>query len=307
MKFSKNQTIALVSVAILLVFAMTFSSAYSAAAAVAYIRAGAAQTVVAETGGSDKVIQNTTEPQQTEPQQTGQTTEAPAGTDVPVVVVTNAQTGGGTTTKKANDTPSTNEEIAELFRTANKNAKTKAKKATLTYKYAGNYKEVVEAGFLSSIGQLLMGAFLKEEPDLNEVHENDLADVFPPTKATCNLKASDINKATCVDKGTYYFITILVKPDTNPKAGYGSGSICSVITVEQIKDPLTTYKVEASDVLCEYDGAYCEAKIDKKTGNLIEYYFDLPMYLSLTAKAPLIPAVSAKVGLEFKEKWTIEY
>lgn len=299
MKFSKNQIIALTSIAILLVCAMTFSSAYSAAVAIAYIRSGTAQTVVSGTADNTQKT--------TEPQQNVQTTQGTEGTQAPVVVVTNAQTGGGDTTKKTNAVPSTNEEIAELFRTANKNAKTKAKKATLTYKYAGNYKEVVEAGMLSSIGELLMGSLLKEEPDLNEVYNEDLANVIPPAKTACNLKASDIKKAACTDKGTYYFVTILLNPDTNPKAGYGSGSICSIITVEQIEEPLGNYKVEASDVLCEYDGAYCEVKIDKKTGNLIEYYFDLPMYLSLTAKAPIIPSVSAKVGLEFKERWTIAY
>ncbi|HOD02514.1 MAG TPA: hypothetical protein PKN28_04230 [Clostridiales bacterium] len=312
MKFSKNQIIIFSSIAILLICAMTFSSVYAAVIAAEYIKASGIQVVNPENTATTALPDETaTEaPDNTEPGSVIDVINGQPGDNSDNLNTTksgSSGTGTGTgTTAKSNNTPSTKAEIASLYKAANNKARTKAKKATLTYKNAENYKDVVEAGYLSSIGSFLMNTFLKEEADLNEIHTDDIANAIPPANVTCNLKESDINKATCSDKGTYYFVTILLKPDKNPKAGYGSGSICSIITPDQITQATEGY-IEVSNIICQYDGAYCEAEIDKKTGNLTKLYIRLPMYLSLTAKAPIIPAVDGKVGLQFEEKWTIVY
>lgn len=305
MKFTKKQLIIFGVVAILLVCAMTTSSLYSVAILSEYIKASDKKVVSVDTTDSttdatEPQAEDTTEPSTTEP--------------ASVVEVVNAQPGSvitttkkSTTTKKADLTPSTKEEIADFYKKANKNAKAKAKSATKTYSNATNYNDVVEAGNLSFVASKIMGFFLKENTNLNEVHTDDVAKVIPPANATCNLKVSDIDKATCTDKGTYYLVTLLLKPDKNPKAGYGSGSICSVLTPEQISGPAAEWGVTVSDIVCDYDGAYCEAQIDKKTGNLLNLYLKLPMYLSMTAKGAFDLGGNAKVGLQFEDKWTIAY
>ncbi len=330
MNFSKKQLLSFAAIALVLVVLLSTSTVFSSMAVLKYLDAAKTVNYYVET----QTVANTeasAEGEVTEPftDASGETiigttqvtindaannspnaTTSQSGNNGGNSATTNKYNNGGNTatTAKKYAKPSTNAEIAAYYKTAITNAKTKAKKATFTYNSTTNYKGYVDAGgnsTLSSIGSFLMNSFLKEK-EPNEVHTDNIANVLPPSNATCHLTASDINKATCTDKGSYFFVTILLKPDKNPKNGYGSGSICSIITPKQITDAAGSY-INISNIICEYDGAYCEANIDKATGHLTYIYTRLPMYLSLHAQKAIIIDTDAKVGLQFEEKWTIAY
>lgn len=310
MKYSKNQILVFALIAIILILSMTLSAAYSAAVAQEYLRAS---QVVAPPAG-DNTAPATTEPK-VEPSPTEPTTAVGVVNGQPDDVdttrpPTTTTIPANTTTTKRDNSEQIKSEVVKLYTTANKNAKNKAKSATLTYRNATNYKDVMEAGAFSDIAQFLMKTLMKEEKNLKEVH-TDVAKAVPPANAACNLKASDVVKATREDKGSYYLVTILMKPDTNPKAGYGTGSVCSLITEKQIVDATKDF-IAVSDINSEYDGAYLEAKIDKKTGNLTELYTRMPLYLSVSIKPrgqifDFVNPFTGKVGLQFEERWTIAY
>lgn len=190
----------------------------------------------------------------------------------------------------------------DLFVKAFKGVKTNAKSATQVKKNAYNYDEHVDAGgnpIIEAAGKGLMGSLLKAEETNVTYTGADIAGNFPPSGATCGLTKDDIKSIDCKEEGGYYIITVVVKPAKNPKAGEKVGAVASVLTKESIQDPIKDVPIINSlEPNCDYHATTAEAKIEKSTGNLVEYYFDLPMYLYMG---------EFSVGLGFEEWWTIAY
>ena len=210
----------------------------------------------------------------------------------------NSGSNGGEQTASPVATPAAQ---YNYFMTSFTNVKKSAKSTTIYKKEGSNYKGIAEAGALSSVLSGLMGSLLKsEEP--NETYTGaDIMANFPPAGATCNLKKEDIKSISCKEEGDYYIISITCLKETNPTAGNGVGSIGSVITRQQIMDPISGVPgLKNLDPTCAYENVTCEAKIEKATGNMVHYYVDLPLILSFEKQG-------YKVGLEFKEWWNIEY
>ncbi len=190
----------------------------------------------------------------------------------------------------------------DLFVKAFSGVKTNAKSATQVKKNAYNYNEHVDAGgnpIIEAAGQGLMGSLLKAE-DTNVTYTGaDIAGNFPPSGATCGLTKDDVKSIDCKEEGNYYIITVVVKPAKNPKAGEKVGAVASVLTKESIQDPIKDVPIINSlEPNCDYQATTAEAKIEKSTGNLVEYYFDLPMILYMG---------DFSVGLGFEEWWTVAY
>ena len=190
----------------------------------------------------------------------------------------------------------------DLFVKAFKGVKTNAKSATQVKKNAYNYDEHVDAGgnpIIEAADKGLMGSLLKAEETNVTYTGADIAGNFPPSGATCGLTKDDIKSIDCKEEGNYYIITVVVKPAKNPKAGEKVGAVASVLTKESIQDPIKDVPIINSlEPNCDYHATTAEAKIEKSTGNLVEYYFDLPMYLYMG---------EFSVGLGFEEWWTIAY
>ena len=109
---------------------------------------------------------------------------------------------------------------------------------------------------------------------------------------------SDI-KVLLKEEGDYYIITVVVKGAVNPNAGEKVGAVASVLTKQSIQDPIKDVPVINSiEPKCDYKDTTAIAKIEKSTGNLVEYYFDLPMILFMD---------SYEIGLGFEEWWTAAY
>ena len=190
----------------------------------------------------------------------------------------------------------------DLFVKAFSGVKTNAKSINQPKKNAYNYDSHVDAGgnsLIEGIAKALMGSLLKEEETNVTYTGADIAANFPPAGATCGLTKDDIKSIDCKEEGDYYIITVVVKPAKNPKAGEKVGAVASVLTKESIEDPLKQYGLTGLTFDCDYHATTAEAKIEKSTGNLVEYYFDLPMYLYVDGKY--------SVGLGFEEWWTVAY
>ncbi|MBR5321067.1 MAG: hypothetical protein IKU41_04435 [Clostridia bacterium] len=187
----------------------------------------------------------------------------------------------------------------DLFVKAFSGVKTNAKSVTILKKNAYNYNNHVEAGMLSAVGSTLMSTFLKEE-EVNTTYTGaDIAGNFPPSGATCGLTKEDIKSIDCKEEGDYYVITVVVKGAVNPNAGEKVGAVASVLTKQSIQDPIKDIPlINSIEPKCDYKDTTAEAKIEKSTGNLVEYYFDLPMILFMD---------SYEIGIGFEEWWTVAY
>lgn len=225
-----------------------------------------------------------------------------------------SETGANSANGNAQNTPQTvdfskapesKDEIAAYYATVLNRAKTDAASVTLVRKTGSNYNGVVEAGgnaFLSSVAKSLMRSFLKEEnPNVIFTNRNEIQKNFIPRGTISHLTANDLADASCKEDGAYYIISVRLNPDQNPKAGYGSGAVGSIITKEEIESAVNG-KIKMENLVCAYDGAASEIKVEKATGNLVEIRTSLPMYLHLTSLG-----LDCRIGLQFDEFWTVQW
>lgn len=201
--------------------------------------------------------------------------------------------------------PQGNEEIAAYFSSAINKVKAEASSVTLLQKKGTNYNGVVDAGnnfLLSSLAKSLMGSFLKDEtPNTVYSTRSEIADNFIPRGTQSVLTANDIAEASCTEENGYYILNVKVKPDDNPAAGHGSGAVGSVITTDEITSAVNG-RIKFDNLLCQYDGASAQIKVEKTTGHLAEISSSLPMYLHLTALG-----LECRIGLQFDETWTVAW
>ena len=312
MQFTNKQLIAILLVLTVLISILGATTAYSGVIAYTAIKSAGASSSGGTSSGSNAGTPSGTAA--TTSKASG-TTAAAAGTTSAIQAQNAAPTypsgsSGNTAAPAATEAPAAAENpgsianVVALYKKANAQAKANVATSTMTYTGGTNYNGVAEAGGLSWIAEKLMGSLLKEQ-EINEVHTDDAKDVVPPAGYDCNLTEADVASVTYEDKGDTIFVTITMKPDLNPEKGYGTGSVCNIITEKQITEPVEPYGVKLSNIKCEYDGAYVEATIDKATGNLMEVYTKMPMYLSLTAKLGF--TINGRIGLQFVEKWVFGY
>ena len=192
----------------------------------------------------------------------------------------------------------------DLFVNSFKGVKTNAKSATLDKKSAFNYNNHIKANaIIETVAAPLLSSLLKEEVVGETYTGADIAAQFPPSGVTCNLKQDDVKKITCTEEGNYYIVEITVKGSKNPKAGESVGAVASIITEQQISDPIKDIPlINGLKPTCDYHDTTVKAKIEKSTGNMVEYYFHLPMILIMADSSN-----SYEIGLGFEQWWRIAY
>lgn len=192
----------------------------------------------------------------------------------------------------------------DLFVNSFKGVKTNAKSATLDKKNAFNYNSHIKANaVIETVAAPLLSSLLKEE-EVGETYTGaDIMAQFPPAGENCNLKKDDVKKITCTEEGDYYIIEVTVKGSKNPKAGESVGAVASIITEQQIADPIKDIPlINGLKPTCDYHDTTVKAKIEKSTGNMVEYYFHLPMILIMADDKN-----SYEIGLGFEQWWRIAY
>ncbi len=204
----------------------------------------------------------------------------------------------------ANSASSEDAKNFELFVKAFKGVKTNAKSVTYVKKKAYNYNNHVKANaIIEAAAAPLLSSLLKEE-EVNETYTGaDIAAKFPPSGTTCGLTQDDVKKITCKEEGNYYIIEVIVKGSKNPEAGKGVGAVASIITKQQIEDPIKNIPaINSLKPTCDYHDTTARAKIEKSTGNCVEYYYQLPMILTMSNDKN-----AYEIGLGFEDWWTIAY
>ena len=215
--------------------------------------------------------------------------------------------GDGNATSDSNQQDGDKDALAanfDLFVKSFNGVKTNAKSATLDKKSAFNYNSHIKANTLiETVAAPLLSSLLKEEEVGETYTGSDIMAQFPPSGETCNLKQSDIKKITCTEDGDYYIIEVVVKGSKNPKAGESVGAVASIITEQQIADPIKDIPlINGLKPTCDYHDTTVKAKIEKSTGNMVEYYFYLPMILIMADSSN-----SYEIGLGFEQWWRIDY
>ncbi|MDR1630724.1 MAG: hypothetical protein LBS36_11020 [Oscillospiraceae bacterium] len=260
----------------------------------------------------------TTLPEGTSQEQPSET-QAAETTSEEATLPAGATTTAQNTTQAAAKKPETKEEIAKYYAAAVNKVKTSAKSISKVYVNNTNYQSIVEIGnndAISSIAQSLMGQFLKE--DTTKVTYSTPADYvahFPPNKsATCNLAAGMIDTAECKDLGSEYEITIkmnssMSSPDVDPPFGGGKvGTTFNIVDVDQVTGAAGSM-VSLEGMKNSYFDASLTCKIDKATGNMTYLDQTLPstMEFAKVTAAVIIKVNNAKLGLQYQEKWEVEW
>lgn len=201
-------------------------------------------------------------------------------------------------------------ELVDLYKKAVTNAKSKAKTVVRVKDGALNYKGIVEAGALSSVGSSLMGAFMvADEASIEVKNEAWTKEELPPSNAACNLTTAGVQKISYTEEGNNYIVTVVAKDATNPKGGSdGIGSIASVIEEEQITGAIGSFPLlKLSNISLAYENVTAVATIDKATGNLVALKTNAPCVLGLDAAMGPLSINGAKVGIQVISEFTIAY
>lgn len=207
--------------------------------------------------------------------------------------------------KKDEKKLSTPKEQLDFFLAAFTNVKKNAKSAEKYWKNDTNYQDIAVAPIgLSGVLESLLKNNLESGDITDEKYTGEaIAQNFPPKAgAACNLKASDIKSIDLKEEGNSYIITIVVKGGVDTASGDNVGAISNVLTKDQIMEPIQNIPGvnRLGEPTCTYESATVVATVDKETGNLVDYYTTVPLILEFKN-------LGAKVGLQFEEKWKMEY
>ena len=168
----------------------------------------------------------------------------------------------------------------------------------------GLYNAAVGAG-APSLKEELTVEFSDELRPVNKTYKGeDIALEFPPVGGTCNLTMNDISKISFEESGEYYIVEITVKGKKNPSRYESIGNVATIITKEDLESEMDPDDLEKMSLNCDYKDAIVKAKIEKETGNMIEYSVDYPMIMTTNISGI---GKSIEIGMGFYEEWTIRY
>lgn len=213
---------------------------------------------------------------------------------------------------------STKQEQLDYFVASFNGVKTNASSATLKYNKVYNYNNYVyvhpvlegmynmtlEPG-APSMKEELTAEFSDELKVVNETYVGEkIATAFPPVTGTCNLKMSDVSNITFTESGEYYLVEMTVKGKYNPARNESVGNVATIVTKQDFEAEMSPEDLEKMSTDCDYKDATVKAKIEKSTGNMVEYSVDYPMIMimSITGFGEAV-----KIGMGFYEEWSIAY
>ncbi len=222
-----------------------------------------------------------------------------------------------TSDKTATDTPAaedkgssaklSDKELVDLYKKAVNAARTKSKSVVRVKDGAINYKGIVEAGALSSVGSSLMNRFMAaDEASIEVKNEPWEKEALPDASA---LTTNGLQKISYEEKDGSYIVTLVAKDETNPKAGAdGIGSISGVIEESQITGAIGEFPLlKLENISIAYENVTTVATIDKATGNLTGLNLNSPCVLGLDAAMGPLSINGAKVGIQVITEYTIAY
>ena len=203
------------------------------------------------------------------------------------------------------DLPQTIPEIVDIFNKSANRIKPEATKVVKNYeKRIVDKSKLVVPKALESTAETMIDTFMKDdtEPIVYATREEIKTEYIVPNQSyVSKLKASDVEKATCTDKGNEYVIYIKLKDETNPIAGKGVGSVCDVIETAEVAEKASFIEKFTTD----YYDCDVEVTIDKATGRVTHARYKTPLVLSVTVN--MFGTHDAAIGLTFIKDYTITY
>lgn len=230
-------------------------------------------------------------------------TEAASETQIALPEDDVTETAEETTTEAA--LPQTIPEIVDLFNKSVNRIKPEATKVVKNYenRIVDKSKLVVPKS-LESTADTLIDTFMKDdtEPIVYSTREEIQNEYLVPNQSyVSKVKASDVEKAVCIDNGNEYVIYIKLKDEKNPVTGKGVGSVCDIIEASEVADKASFIK----EFTTEYSDCDVEVTIDKATGRVTHSRYKTPLLLSVTVD--MFGTHNAAVGLTFIKDYTITY
>ncbi len=194
------------------------------------------------------------------------------------------------------------EKQLEYFVTAFNNVKTNAESVTLVKVNVYEAEPYSGDEFLKSEYDQMMADMVGEKV-VNETYSgDDIAMSFPPVGATCTLSMDDVKDFTYIESENYCTITFKVNGEKNPIRGKGVGAVASVVTKDDIDQMLKEEEIDAYvSGNVRYNDVTVQAKIDLRTGNMVEYYVDAPLVMEMSG------LINMNMGIGTAETWKIIY
>jgi hypothetical protein len=199
--------------------------------------------------------------------------------------------------------PKTTEEILKYFNTNANRVKTEAKKVVKNYEDR-EIKKVVAPDALQSTAESMVKTFMADDTEPVEyATREDIIENFqvPRQNYVSCLTINDIVEASCVDKGSYYEIKIMVKSEDNPSVGKGVGAAFDVIEPSEVEGK--------SDMVEDFSTRYTDctvvAKFDKTTNRMTSANYMIPTKLMLTVN--FMCTHEASIDMSFEKDYTITY
>lgn len=209
------------------------------------------------------------------------------------------------TTEAEKAAPQTVEEIVEYFNTTANKIKPTAKKVVKNYeKRIIDEDRLVFPKSLESTARSMISSFMQDDNDpiVYETRE-DITNEFivPDQSYVSKLKSEYVEKATCVDKGNQYVITLELKDQKNPTAGVGVGAVCDVIEANEV--------AEGASFVEKFETTYSDCKIvatiDKATDRVVHIQYSTPLLLEM--RVNLFGTHDVALAVTFVKDYTITY
>lgn len=166
------------------------------------------------------------------------------------------------------------------------------------------YNATLEPG-APSMKEELTAEFSDELVSVNKTYTgSEIATAFPPALNACNLTMNDISDISFKESGEYYLVEVKVKGKTNPKRNESVGNVATIVIKEDFEADMSEEDLEMMSISCDYKEAVATAKIEKATGNMVEYNVDYPMIMVMNVS---FLGDVVKIGMGFYDEWSIAY
>lgn len=208
---------------------------------------------------------------------------------------------------------STKEGVVEYYKKAHAKVLAEAKSATRTYDNPTNYEQYLEVGgndTIAGVAKQLMGMFMKENTEPLVCTGADIAANFPPSKNSCaGLTADMIGAYSCKEEGNNYIITLTIDSSKeSPDLGEKSGHLVSIVEAKTVEDAAAGF-VTFKGLENRYFAPTITATIDKTTGQMTAFESVVPSHMCFASATAMyvITVNDVGIGLQYEQKWTIEW
>ena len=125
----------------------------------------------------------------------------------------------------------------------------------------------------------------------------------PYQKWSSKLTVDEVEKATCIENGDEYEITIVLKKCVDPEPGMGTSKAMDCLNVPEVRDTAPPF---VTSFTAEYYDCVIKCRAEKETGRIIWSNYTTPVVVKVGLDAGFAQ-FDAQIGLTFEKDYTIIY